>query len=118
MEQKLDLAVAKENFVAACEKAKNVSLLQNAASAFVAAEVVQGLRNALTPEVVNAVFVPLANTKIGFLTDRDPAKGYSGPEYSADVIRDAIIDGASIGLLPIGNQMNIIAGRMYPKKEG
>ena len=117
MEEKA-LQTAKQNFVQACETAKNLSLVQNAASAFEAASVVVGLRNALTPEVVEAVFMPLMNTKIGFLTDRDHSKGYTGEPYSAAVVRDAIIDGASIGLLPICNQMNIIAGRMYPTKEG
>lgn len=33
-------------------------------------------------------------------------------------MRDAIIDAVTIGLLPTGNQFNIIAERMYPTKEG
>jgi hypothetical protein len=35
-----------------------------------------------------------------------------------DVVRNCIIDGAANGLLPTGNQFNIIAGNMYPTKEG
>ena len=34
------------------------------------------------------------------------------------VVRNCIIDAAFIGLLPTGNQFNIISGVMYPTKEG
>lgn len=67
------------------------------------------------------VFMPLMNTKVGFLTDRNgrPRKnGTVQPLYTIPVVRDAIIDAVSIGLLPTGNQFNIIAERMYPTKEG
>ena len=75
----------------------------------------------MTDEVMDKVFMPLMNTKVGFLTDRTGkpnSRGEVKPLYSRDVVRDAIIDGISIGLLPTGNQMNIIADRMYPTKEG
>jgi hypothetical protein len=62
------------------------------------------------------------NTKVGFLTDRNGRPRSNGrpalPVYTIPVVRDAIIDAVSIGLLPTGNQFNIIAERMYPTKEG
>lgn len=79
------------------------------------------MREALSDEVMERVFMPLMNTKVGFLTDRNgrPRKnGTVQPLYTIPVVRDAIIDAVSIGLLPTGNQFNIIAERMYPTKEG
>ena len=67
------------------------------------------------------VFMPLMNTKVGFRTDRDGKPDKSGKVkqlYDIATVRDAIIDAAIIGLLPTGNQFNIISGTMYPTKEG
>ena len=70
---------------------------------------------------MNTIFMPLMNSKVGFRTDRDgkPDKnGRTKPLYTVDVVREAIIDAALIGLRPTGNQFNIISGTMYPTKEG
>ena len=76
----------------------------------------------MTDEVMDKVFMPLMNTKIGFLTDRNGRARSGGraplPLYTRDIVRDCIIDAVTIGLLPTGNQFNIIAERMYPTKEG
>lgn len=113
-------------FALACQTAENMNLQNNACAAFQAVCVVQQLRMALSDEVMNAVFVPLMNTTIGFRTDKDPNKpakqkdgSYKAPApYPMAVVRDCLIDAISIGLMPTGNQFNIIAGRMYPTKEG
>ena len=113
-------------FALACQTAQSMSLQNNACAAFQAVCVVQQLRTALSDEVMKAVFMPLMNTTIGFRTDKDPNKptkqkdgSYKAPQpYSVEVVRDCLIDAISIGLMPTGNQMNIIAGRMYPTKEG
>lgn len=108
-------------FEMAVNSASEISVVQNASAAFKAVGVVTMLRQALSDEVVKAVFMPLMNTKIGFLTDRTGKpnwKGETKPLYTVDVVRDAIIDAVSIGLLPTGNQFNILAERMYPTKEG
>lgn len=113
-------------FALACQTAENMNLQNNACAAFQAVCVVQQLRMALSDEVMNAVFMPLMNTTIGFRTDRDPNKpvkqkdgSYKAPTpYTVAVVRDCLIDALSIGLMATGNQMNIIAGRMYPTKEG
>lgn len=113
---------AQKQFELACKSAQGLQTLNNFGAAFQAVSVVSLLRQALTDEVMDAVFMPLMNTKIGFLTDHN-GKPRSGnrpalPLYSREVVRDAIIDAVTIGLLPTGNQFNIIADRMYPTKEG
>lgn len=115
------LDIAKKKFEAACMEAQSLQIVNNFGAAFTAVSVVKMLREALTDEVMKEVFIPLMNTKIGFLTDRTDRpdiRGNKKPLYTIDVVRDAIIDGVSIGLLPTGNQINIIASNMYPTKEG
>lgn len=101
--------------------ASAIDIVNNFGAAFNAAQVIGLLREALTDEVMNAVFMPLMNTKVGFRTDRDSKPDKNGrpkPLYDISTVRDAIIDAAIIGLLPTGNQFNIISGTMYPTKEG
>lgn len=116
------IAEAQSKFIAACQQAQGLDITDNMGAAFLAANVVVSLRDALTDEVMNRVFMPLMNKKIGFLTDRDPSRpgtdGKAIAPYSVDVVRNCIIDAAFIGLLPTGNQFNIISGVMYPTKEG
>lgn len=119
--QGLSLTQAKQSFMEACTEAGKISLADNAGAAFVAAGIVNRLRAALTDEIMTQYFMPLMNSKVGFLTDKpgyDRKTGEVKPTYSVNVVRDAIIDAAFMGLLPTGNQFNIIADRMYPTKEG
>ena len=51
--------------------ASAIDIVNNFGAAFNAAQVIGLLREALTDEVMNAVFMPLMNTKVGFRTDRD-----------------------------------------------
>ena len=44
--------------------------------------------------------------------------GMAPKPYTRDVVRTCIIDAAANGLLPTGNQFNIISSTMYPTKEG
>ena len=115
------LADAQNKFEAVCKDAKSLRISNNFGSAFQAVTIVATLREILTDDIMKAVFMPLMNTKIGFLTDRSGKPDRNGnvrAPYSITVVRDAIIDGVSIGLMPTGNQMNIIAEKMYPTKEG
>lgn len=120
--QLVALKEAKENFALAMNQAKGLDIVNNVACAFDAALVVTNLEAVLTDEVMEAVFMPLMNKKIGFLTDRDPSKpdknGVKPTPYPISVVRTCIIDAAAIGLLPTGNQFNIISGSMYPAKAG
>lgn len=117
------LQAAQEKFVLAATQASQLKIVNNFGAAFTAVGVVKLLREALTDEVMHEVFMPLMNTKIGFLTDRDPSKpdkktGIAPTPYPVPVVRDCLIDALAMGLMPTGNQMNILAGRMYPTKEG
>lgn len=115
------IEAAKEKFALACKEATTLEIVGNVAAAFNAVGIVTLLREALTDEVMDKVFMPLMNTKIGFMTDRTgkPNKrGVTQPLYTRDIVRDCIIDAVIIGLLPTGNQFNILAERMYPTKEG
>ena len=117
------LQAAQEKFVLAATQASQLKIVNNFGAAFTAVGVVKLLREALTDEVMHEVFMPLMNTKIGFLTDRDPKKpdkktGIVPTPYPMPVVRDCLIDALAMGLMPTGNQFNILAGKMYPTKEG
>lgn len=121
-EKSVALLISKEKqeeFVLACKEAGQLQLVNNFGTAFLATTVVTNLRSLLTDEMIDKVFRPLANTRVGFMTDRRPTRKDPNPvQYSNAIIRDAIIEAAVLGLLPTGNQFNIIAERMYPTKEG
>ena len=116
------LAKAEQDFSAVCTQAQELKLAENAGAAFRAVGVVTSLRQILTDEIMNAVFIPLMNTTVGFLTDHDPNKpnkqGVKPAAYSTGVVRDCLIDAVMKGVLPTGNQFNIIASRMYITNEG
>ncbi len=114
---------ARENFSVAMKDAQRLDIVNNVCGAFDAAIIVQKLESILTDEIMDAVFMPLMNKKIGFRTDRDPSRpdkrtGVAPKPYTREVVRTCIIDAAANGLLPTGNQFNIISSTMYPTKEG
>ncbi|MBD5505619.1 MAG: hypothetical protein HDR09_18235, partial [Lachnospiraceae bacterium] len=97
---------AQDKFEVALRNAATLDIVNNFGAAFGAAQVIMLLREALTPEVMNTIFMPLMNSKVGFRTDRDGKPGKDGrtkPLYEVDVVREAIIDAALIGLRPTGN---------------
>lgn len=115
------IVAAQEKFEVALRDASAIDIVNNFGAAFNAARVITLLREALTDEVMARVFMPLMNTKVGFRTDRDGKPDKQGRVkslYDVPTVREAIIDAAIIGLLPTGNQFNIISGTMYPTKEG
>lgn len=117
----MEIAIVKQKFEVACSSATSLQIASNFGAAFEAVTLIKSLREILTDEVMKEVFMPLMNSKIGFLTDRTGKPGKNGqvmPLYSISDVRDCLIDGIGMGLLPTGNQMNIIAGRAYPTKEG
>lgn len=121
MDKTNSIELAKKNFELACKSASSLQIANNFSAAFEAVGVVTTLRQVLSDEVMKQVFMPLMNTKIGFLTDRNGkpnSRGQVRPPYPIDTVRDCIIDAVTIGLNPTGNQFNIIADRMYPTKEG
>lgn len=111
-----------KRFIVACEQASALQLTEDVAAAFGAVQVVKTLKEVLSDKFMNEYIMPLQNTAIGFLTDhtgRPKGNGQPTPVgYSVEEVRTCLIDALSHGLLPTGNQFNIIAGRMYPTKEG
>lgn len=71
------------------------------------------LREALDEKVMKAL-MKLKNSKMGFRTDEGPKVGV----YSMEVVRDAVIEAATLGLQCVGNHFNILGGNMYVTKEG
>lgn len=73
---------------------------------------VANLREALDEKVMKAL-LKLKNSKLGFRTDETVNQ-----PYPMQLVRDCIIDAATLGLQCVGNQFNIIGGNMYVTKEG
>lgn len=80
--------------------------------AHIVAKAIGDLRDMLTPEYM-APIMALQGSKLGFRTDKDGKGG-----YPIEVVKNCLIDAVLFGLQPYGNQFNIIAGNMYPTKEG
>lgn len=76
------------------------------------ARAIQGLRDLLTKDVVGDLMI-LQGTKLGFLTDKDKTGG-----YELATVRDVAIEAIIRGFRLVGNEVNIIAGRFYPTREG
>lgn len=71
------------------------------------------LREALDERVMKAL-LKLKNSRMGFRTDEGPKVS----PYSMEVVRDAVIEAATLGLQCVGNHFNILGGNMYVTKEG
>lgn len=116
------IVAAQDKFEVALRNASAIDIVNNFGAAFNAAQIIKLLREALTDEVLDTIFMPLMNSKVGFRTDRDgklnKKTGKVNTLYDKATVREAIIDAALIGLRPTGNQFNIISGTMYPTKEG
>jgi hypothetical protein len=69
------------------------------------------LRTLITEDAMKDV-MELQNTSLGFRTDK--AQG----GYPVDIVKDCVIEASLRGLRPVGNEFNIISGRMYVTKEG
>lgn len=80
----------------------------------------QTIRKHLTGPLM-ADIMALANTPLGFLTDRKPGqKDKEGKEikpYTESTIRDAVIEAMLRGASIIGNEFNVIAGSCYLTKQ-
>lgn len=97
---------------------KNNSLV----SCLSAANAMYLLDQVLTDEVVRTYFIPLMNTRAGFLTDKNPNRPKKGQQppvpYGIQEVKSCLKDAILKGLLPVGNQFNIIAGSVYITREG
>src|SRR5579885_3660163 len=93
------------------------------ASELAVAQAMNELRLALTDDMMKPVMA-LMNTDLGFRTDRDPKltpkdkDGNPMTPYSVEVVREVTIEAKLRGFHMIGNEVNIIAGRLYATKNG
>lgn len=82
---------------------------------------IQQFKDALTDEFMKLVIMPLANTKLGFTTDRDPNKpgsdGKAPTPYDITVVRQVLVEGALQKARWTGNEITIIAGGLYLTKQ-
>lgn len=83
--------------------------------AMVAAAALERLRAALDDRIMAHV-MQLQNTKLGFATDRDPAKGKQ--PYPVEVVKEVVIAALLEGLDWTGNQFNIISGGLFITQRG
>jgi hypothetical protein len=88
------------------------NMANNFAKTFTLARCVSQLKQALTPAVMQPI-MELQGSPLGFRTDRDKQGG-----YNLETVKEVLIEATMAGLMPCGNQFNIIGGRMYPTKEG
>lgn len=104
-----ELAVQLDNSVAHVIGSKNIEGFQKA---YLVSVAMQELKEMLTPEYMKQVMT-LQGSTLGFRTDKDTSGGY--PESQ---VKNCLIEAVLFGLQPVGNQFNIIAGNMYPTKQG
>lgn len=89
--------------------------LKPAARAVHVAKAIKDLEASLTREIMDEI-MPLMNTSLGFLTDKDPSKG--DEPYPMAVVRKVMVEAIIFGVLPTNNEFNIIAGNFYCAKNG
>ena len=65
------IMAAQDKFEVALRNASAIDIVNNFGAAFNAAQIIMLLREALTDEVLDTIFMPLMNSKVGFRTDRD-----------------------------------------------
>lgn len=88
---------------------------------FIMSAGITALREALTPQIMERI-MPLMNSPNGFKTDRDPSRrnrdGKSSDPYPVAVVKECMITSLLLGLYPVNNEWNIIAGQCYPALNG
>jgi hypothetical protein len=88
---------------------KNITGFQKAH--IVSGAIVQ-LKTLLDAEYMSPIMA-LQGTSLGFRTDKDKTGG-----YPVDVVQYCLIEAVLKGYQPTNNEFNIIAGNMYPTKNG
>lgn len=82
--------------------------IQGFERAYLIAEATAKLKTLLSPEYMKPI-MELQGSRLGFKSDK---------VYPENIVKDCLIEAVLTGLQPHGNQFNIIAGNMYPTKEG
>lgn len=122
-ERRAALARTAEQIDKLCLEASEIfSDPQGLAKEIMVAQSMVDIRKLLTEEVMTPIMA-LADTDIGFRTDRDPHQmnrktGRPNDPYAVDVVRDCVIEAKLRGFHVCGNEFNIISGRCYGAKNG
>lgn len=82
--------------------------LEGFEKAYLIANATTQLQSLLSPEYMKPIMA-LQGSSLGFKSDK---------VYPETVVKNCLIEAVLKGLQPHGNQFNIIAGNMYPTKEG
>lgn len=94
------------------------SVVTGVERAYDLAVAIEQLRELLTAEYL-APIMKLQGTRLGFRTDRDRNDdGSKGPGYPMEIVKECFIEAILLGVQPVGNHFNIIAGGCYITKEG
>ena len=103
-----ELSITNEMVAALDKAAANGIIAQREASQFkrtlLVSTAMGELQNLLTPKIM-APIMNLQNKSLGFRTDNPNG-------YPVDVVRDCLIEATLKGVYPVGNEFNIIAGRL------
>lgn len=86
--------------------------IQGFEKAYLVAHATGELKSLLTKEYMQPI-MNLQGNRLGFKTDKDKNGG-----YSIEIVKDCLIEAVLMGVQPVGNQFNIIAGNTYITKEG
>lgn len=79
--------------------------------ALVMAGAVRKMNDVITDYMMGDIMA-LQGTSLGFRTDKDAGQGYPLP-----VVKQCLIEAVLYGARPVGNEFNIISGRVYLTKE-
>lgn len=115
MKTELALSIKKETIESLNETVKNaltVGQLEAFDRAFGMANAIQQMKDLLTQEVMKPIMA-LQGSQLGFKTDKDKNGG-----YDLETVKGCMITATLMGVMPVGNQFNIIAGNTYITKEG
>lgn len=90
--------------------------------AFATAAAMQQLRTCMSDKLLQSL-MPLMNSPLGFITDRDGKTvnrktGQPLPRYTAEQLRDPLIEGMLKGFRPVGKEIGIIGGNFYALLDG
>jgi hypothetical protein len=105
----LEIAKKQDEIVLSVVSEKALTGFQKA---YLVSDAIGKLKELLNDEYMKPI-VALQGTKLGFVTDKDKDGG-----YPIAVVRMCLIEAVLKGYKPYGNEFNIIAGNMYPTKEG
>ncbi|MBK8807791.1 MAG: hypothetical protein IPO21_14550 [Bacteroidales bacterium] len=81
--------------------------------AFKLSEAMVVLESLLTDDYMKPI-IAMKGSRLGFKTDKDT----KGDSYSKEIIKRCLIEAVLMGVQPVGNHFNIIAGNAYITREG